>query len=266
LLLPLFVKFVATALVFVLVTETVARSGPRLGGVLAGLPMVLGPGFFFLGLDHPPAFVSGAAVAALHALAATTCLVGFYVLAARRLSASASMAAATTGWFAAVTVFNALPGGWLLALLAYVSAFVAWLVLLPGSRQLSAISAMSSIPARTGWIAAAVWYRGALAGLLVAAASLLGQSLGPAAAGLVLGFPIGTVLILWSVHRRNGADVARATARAAMIGMTCLAVFAWILAALTGDRFGPMAVFPIALAASLVVNLALALWAGRGQP
>jgi hypothetical protein len=282
-LLPLLVKFIATALVFVLVTETVARFGPRLGGVLAGLPMVLGPGFFFLGLDHPAPFVAGAAVATLHALAATACLVGAYVLVARHLSAAPSVALATLAWGVAVTAFTWLPDGWPAAVIAYAATFLAWIAVLPDFRRpphglpvnrvqsvqllrplqpvQPPVQTVASEPARG--VALAVWYRGGLAGLLVAGASVLGESLGPTAPGLVLGFPIGTVLIVWSVHHRNGPDVGRPTARAAMVGMICLAVFAWILAAFPGERHGPMAVFPFALAASLGVNLLLAWWAVR---
>lgn len=41
-------RMIATALIVIVVALAVGRLGPLIGGTLAGLPIVLGPGLYFL--------------------------------------------------------------------------------------------------------------------------------------------------------------------------------------------------------------------------
>jgi len=86
-----------------LVTLAVRRSGPAVGGWLAGLPIVAGPVLVFYALEQGDAFAARAAHATLAGLIATVGFAVTYALAARHLRWYACMA---IGWstFALVIV------------------------------------------------------------------------------------------------------------------------------------------------------------------
>ncbi len=59
------VGIVSTAAIVIGITLAVERLGPRIGGALGGLPIVIGPAFFFVLHDHSVAFSANAAAASL---------------------------------------------------------------------------------------------------------------------------------------------------------------------------------------------------------
>src|SRR5699024_12258380 len=67
----LLVKMAMTAAVVIIVTLLVGRLGPRIGGIVAGTPIVLGPAFFFLVREQTDAFVAHAAGSTLHGRASS---------------------------------------------------------------------------------------------------------------------------------------------------------------------------------------------------
>src|SRR5690554_1274743 len=83
---PMLFKLVATAVIVVGVAVAVGRLGPRLGGILAGMPVILGPGYFFMLQEQSAPFVQDAVLATLHALVATLLFTVCFVLVAGRLS------------------------------------------------------------------------------------------------------------------------------------------------------------------------------------
>src|SRR5690606_27927753 len=80
----LFIRMFATAIVVMSVTWSVGKFGPVIGGALAGLPIVLGPGLYFLVQQSPPAFVSETAAYALVSLCATQLFLLAYIATANR--------------------------------------------------------------------------------------------------------------------------------------------------------------------------------------
>jgi alanine dehydrogenase len=64
-------RLLATGGVVLGVTFAVGRMGPTAGGMLAGLPIVIGPGLVFLAIDETPGFVAETATFALLSLCAT---------------------------------------------------------------------------------------------------------------------------------------------------------------------------------------------------
>src|SRR5690606_18972202 len=81
---PLLIRMAATAFVVIGVAVAVGRLGPIVGGALAGLPIVLGPGFLFLAMQAPPDFAASAAAYSLLSLCATQLFLLAYIVAARR--------------------------------------------------------------------------------------------------------------------------------------------------------------------------------------
>lgn len=243
------VKMASTAIVIIVVTLAVSRVGPRLGGIIAGTPIVLGPAFFFLGREQDAAFIAEAAVSTLHALAATLLFTVVYVLAAGRFNVVTSLVLAVLAWAVSAALFTTLPGGYKVALMAYALAFALALWL---QHRLQLQQTMVRAPTR--W--PDLLFRGAVAGALVGVATTAGALAGPRLSGAMIGFPVGFLVIAFTLHQRFGAPVARATVAAAQRGMFSLVAFA-ATEAIVARAVGGMVSFYLSLAASLGVSALL---------
>lgn len=248
-LIVLFVKLIATAAVVIGVSLAVGKLGSRLGGIIAGTPIILGPGYFFMLQEHPPAFIQAAALSTLHALVATLLFSISFVVTAGRLSALASLGIATLCWVPAALLFSRVPGGVAVAMLMY----FAMLLLAEGIRRALRLR-QPVVVARSGWFDLVL--RGLLAGVLVSVATTLAVESGPLLSGMLVGFPVGLFTIGWTLHERYGPDVARATVSMAQKGMLSLVAFGVVTATLVG-HLPPMGVFLLSLLASMAVSATL---------
>jgi uncharacterized membrane protein (GlpM family) len=239
----LVVKVITTALVVIGVTLSVSRLGPRLGGIIAGTPIVIGPAFFFLGLEQSEQFLSAAAVAALHALSATLVFLAACVLVAGRLGPLASTGIGILAWAVAAVGFTALPEGLGPAAVTYLAVFAFSHLLL---RRLHLPE--TRVDATPRW--PDLLFRGAIAGLLVGLATTLGAQAGPSLSGTIAGFPVGFMIMGLTLHQRFGAPVARATLTSAQAGMFSLVAFV-STQALTVHAVGADVAFWLSLASSL---------------
>ncbi len=246
----LLVKMLATALVVIAVAVTVGNLGPRLGGIVAGTPIVLGPGYFFMLREQPAAFIAEAAVSSIHALTATLAFMICYILTGQRLGAVRGLTLAVLVWLPTALLFaGLLPGGLFTALSAYVAVF---LVVRIVERRLHLPQPRVSAPG--GWFD--LFLRGVLAGLLVGFAATLADGFGPLISGVMLGFPIGLITIGLTLHQRYGAPVARATMAAAQPALFSLIAFTAVVG-FGAERLAPMWTFTLALIASIGVSAAL---------
>ena len=248
-LIVLVIKLVATAVVVIGVSIAVGKLGPRLGGIIAGMPIVLGPGYFFMLQEQSPAFIREAALSTLHALVATLVFSICFVVSARRLGARASLALATLCWVPAALLFSQLPGGAAMAVLMYAVV----LLLAEGVKRYLRLSP-PRVVAVSGWFDLIL--RGVLAGVLVSVATTLAANAGPLLSGLLVGFPIGLLTIGWTLHQRYGVEVARATVSMAQQGMLSLVAFGLVTAVLAGT-LPPLITFLSALLASMGVSAGL---------
>ncbi|MCH4564718.1 hypothetical protein MKP05_16575 [Halomonas sp. EGI 63088] len=245
----LLVKWLSTAIVVIGVSVAVVRLGPKLGGVLAGTPIVLGPGYFFMLREQPSAFVADAALGSLHAMLATLAFCLSYVLLAGRWGALASVALAAALWVPVAAAVAVLPGGVALALAAI------------GLGMILALRLMNSLGlARSAVSAPLHWgdllIRGALAGAIVCLATAILDDFAPAVSGVALSFPIGMLTIALTLHQRYGAEVARATLADTQLGMLSLIAFSAVLAS-SVESLASVFVFGLSLAASLLVSILL---------
>ncbi|MCA1769193.1 MAG: hypothetical protein LC652_04305 [Halomonas sp.] len=248
-LIVLLTKLIATAVVVIGVSLAVGRLGPRLGGIIAGTPIILGPGYFFMLQEHGTAFIQAAALATLHALVATLLFSISFVVTAGRLSALASLGIATLCWVPAALLLSRVPGGVGVAVLMYLGM----LLVAEGVRRALRLR-QPVIVARSGWFDLVL--RGLLAGVLVSVATTLAVKSGPLLSGMLVGFPVGLFTIGWTLHERYGPDVARATVSMAQKGMLSLVAFGAVTATLVG-HLPPMAVFLLSLLASMSVSATL---------
>lgn len=250
-------KGLATATVVVLVTLSVGRFGPVIGGAIAGLPMVLGPGFLFLLLEHSPDYVSAMAASSLATLSGTQAFILVFVVLARR-GALLSLAAASGAWFATAFLLLLTEPTPVVALSAFVATTLAARCVADRFRP-----SESCFDPDLGL--APLLARGAAAGCVVIAAAALGQRFGPVASGLLLAFPVGFAAIAITLCSRNGASAIAAVGHAALLGMGGLAIFAFTMTQTLGV-VSSSASFALALGASLSFSAILALvTAGNGN-
>lgn len=243
------VKLIATALVVIGVTLAVSKLGPRLGGISAGTPIILGPGYFFMLQERPVEFIQSAALSTLHALIATLVFSICFVMTAGRLSALASLGLATMCWIPFTLIFSATPGGvWAAVLLYCLVLLIAEVI-----RRNLKLGQLIVI-ARSGWFD--LLLRGLMAGVLVSIATTVAARSGPFLSGVLVGFPVGLFTIGLTLHQRYGPLVARATVTIAQKGMLSLVAFSVVLA-LTVGKLPPMVTFTVSLVASLMVSALL---------
>jgi len=249
------IKLIATASVVIGVSLAVNKLGPRLGGIIAGTPIILGPGYFFMLQERSVEFIQSAALSTLHALVATLVFSICFVMTAGRLSALVSLGLATVCWIPSTLLFSATPGGVWGAVLLYC------LVLLIAEAIRRALKlGQPVVIARSGWFD--LLLRGLLAGVLVSIATTVAAKSGPFLSGVLVGFPVGLFTIGWTLHERYGPHVARATVTIAQKGMLSLVAFTVVLA-MTVGKLPPMMTFTASLIASLVVSAALFLVSQR---
>ncbi|OAZ93502.1 hypothetical protein [Halomonas sp. G11] len=250
----IFVKWFSTTLVVVCVSIAAVRLGPKIGGVLAGTPIVLGPGYFFMIREQSDPFVADAALGSLHAMLATLIFCLSYVLLAKRWGAVVSVACSALIWMVAAAIADQLPGGvyFALALFGVMLAFARTYV---NSMGLS--SKAVSAPVRWGDLLV----RGVLAGGVVCLATILLVNVDPAISGIVLSFPIGMLTIALTLHQRYGVEVARVTLANTQLGMLSLVAFSATLGLSVEVVSGSLA-FLFSLALSILVSFLLWLLVG----
>lgn len=249
---PLLVRMAATAFVVVGVAMAVGRLGPVVGGALAGLPIVLGPGFFFLIMQAPPEFAANAAVYSLFSLCATQMFLLAYIAAAERAGPLISLLGALAAWGAATALFRLFPPQAFVGIAIFAFITVA-------SRKLGATLVRGTTKRARADNFGLLLLRGILAGLLVAAVTTAAHQLGAVASGLLLAFPIGYTVLSITIHEQFGAQMAVATLHSAIFGTISLAGFCTMLALAIPNM--PVAwAFILALFVSLAITIVLILF------
>ena len=226
---------------------------------MAGTPIVLGPGYFFMVREQSDLFVADAALGSLHAMLATLIFCLSYVLLAKRWGAIASVACSALIWMLAAAIADQLPGGVFFALALF------GVTLLFSRVYINSIGLSSktvSAPVRWGDLLV----RGVLAGGVVCLATILLVNVDPAISGIVLSFPIGMLMIALTLHQRYGVDVARVTLANTQLGMLSLVAFSAVLS-LSVEVFDSYFAFWISLFLSLLVSVFLWLcsWLKSGR-
>lgn len=244
---PLAIRMAATAFVVVAVSWAAGRFGPLIGGALAGLPITLGPGFFFLIREAPASFIGQAAAYSLLSLCATQLFLLAYIATARRGLPWVSLAGAVAAWFLAASLLRLLPAAPLLGLALFVLVtLLCW--------QLSRRFLLPAAPGKGRGGMGLLLARGLLAGTLVTVVTTASAWLGSAGAGLLLAYPIGYSVVSVTLHQTLGTAGAIATLRSALLGTASLAGFCLVLAVAV-SHWTP----PVALAAALVTSMAITL-------
>jgi hypothetical protein len=233
---------------------TARRFGPRLGGVVGGLPVVAGPILLVYALVHGRVFAQHAANGTLLGLLSLTAFVVVYGRLASRTRWVVGMLA---GWGAFALATFALDGVAVPAVVALGMAcagFALGTLLLPGERPHDGVTAAPpawDLPVRAV---------SALALLLVLTTA--SGRLGPQLSGLLAPFPVITTVLATFTHTQRGAAETVRLLRGMLTGFVAFALFCFILAISLG-AWGIAAAFTLATVVVLIVQAMVILHAQR---
>jgi hypothetical protein len=224
-----------------LVTLSVRRWGPAVGGWLSALPVVAGPVLVFYAVEQGTAFAAEAAHATLAGLMATSAFCVAYARSATRFRWYACVASGWATFALATWLLLAWQPGLLVSLAGLTIATVA------GRRALPRVTtAVGTAPAP----AADLPVRMLAAAVLVVTLTGLAGRLGPALSGLLNAFPVLTTTIAAFTHAQRGSAAAVMFAGGYLRAVPGFALFCFVLS---------LAVRPLGLAGALVCALAVQL-------
>jgi hypothetical protein len=230
------------------------RFGARIGGLIAGLPVVAGPIVLVYALTHGRDFAAGAAAGTLLGLISLIAFVVVYARLAERCSWTASMLAGWAAFAAATALFSlvSLPAGAALALAA--AAIAVGLTALPRrpeERVMHGRPPAWDLPLRAGCALGLVLTLTAVAGWL-----------GPQLSGLLAPFPIIATVLAVFTHAQRGPDELVRLLRGLVSGFGAFALFFFTLA-VSLPPLGTIASFALATAVA-VLTQGLLIAATRG--
>jgi hypothetical protein len=221
------------------------RLGPRVGGLIAGLPVVAGPILLVYALAHGSAFAADAAAGTLLGLVSLIAFVVVYARMATRTYWALSMLAGWLAFALGTAFFSAfsLPAGAALG--------VAAIGLLAGLLALPRPGAEPRVhPSPPRWD---LPVRAACALALVLTLTAVAGWLGPQLSGLLAPFPIIATVLATFTHAQRGADELLRLLRGLISGFGAFALFCFTLAvSLRG--LGIAASFALATALALLVQ------------
>lgn len=248
------IRMMTTTFIVMAVTWAVGVFGPLIGGALAGLPITLGPGFFFLSEQAVAPFVSQAASYALLSLCATQFFLLAYMMTAKHYRPMVCLGSAFIAWVFFALIFRYLPPRpWINLGLFIITTAACWRF---GARFLSASSSTKS---KTGF--GLLLLRGIIAGILVATVTTASHWIGPIGSGLLLAFPVGFTVMTVTIHERFGSSCIIATIHSIMLGTASLAAFCATVALLIPHQSAHLTL-GIAVSFAVCVTLTLTF---RGQ-
>lgn len=224
------------------------RFGPRVGGLIAGLPVVAGPILLAYALAHGRAFAAGAAVGTLLGLVSLIAFVVVYARLAGRAFWGASMLAGWLAFAVATALFSALrlPAGAALAIAA--GGLLLGLLLTPRAD----IGARSTVKAPRWDLP----MRAACALALVLTLTAVAGWLGPRLSGLLAPFPIIATVLATFTHAQRGAHEVQRLLRWLLGGYGAFALFCFTLA-VSLRALGIAAAFALAATVALLTQGAI---------
>lgn len=239
---------------FVVIVSLVARRfGVRLGGVIAGLPVIAGPILLVLAVQHGTVFAGRAAVGVLLGMVGLAGFALAYVAAARWVGWPGALAAGYGAYGLAVVAMRPVTVGPLPALLIACGALTLTLALLPRWRH--------RVPTPLPYPRWDLPFRAACTVLAVVAVTAVATTVGPHLSGLITSLPIITAVLSAFTHAHRGREEAARLLRGFTMGFFSFAAFC-VVVATTVHPLGTAAGFALATIAALTVQ-AIAVEAGR---
>jgi hypothetical protein len=232
------------------------RFGARVGGLIAGLPVVAGPILLVYALAHGHAFAADAAAGTLLGLVS---LIAFVVVYARLAGQVFWLASMLAGWLVfalATAAFSAL------SLSAGAALGIAALGLALGLAALPRPGLETRLhPPPPRWD---LPVRAACALVLVLSLTAVAGWLGPQLSGLLAPFPIIATVLATFTHAQRGTDELLRLLRGLISGFGAFALFCFTLA-ISLNPLGTGPAFALATAVALLTQAATFVLV-RGEP
>jgi hypothetical protein len=228
---------------------TARRFGPRIGGLVGGLPVVAGPILLVLAIVHDRAFGARSATTSLLGLVSLATFVVVYGFAARRLRWPGALALAWLAFLVMTALASAFHIAATPALAVAFASFVLGRAVLPapstGPSPVTIAPPSWDLPVRAGCAAAMV--------LAITAAS---AGLGPRLSGLLAPAPIITTVLATFTHAQLGTDATLRLLRGMLTGFFAFALFCWAVA-LALPHTSILAAFALAAAVAALTQAAI---------
>jgi hypothetical protein len=248
----LLLKLTLAPLLVAAATLVARRWGPRVGGLIVGLPLTTGPIFLFLALDQGLGFAAGATVGILSGLVGLAAFALAYAAASRRTGWAGSLALAAVAFFAASVSVGWLGVGIVDAGLAAWAALAlaAALIRRPSPGVARVPPPWWDLPVR----------------MLAAAALTLGITaaagrLGPVLSGIVGTYPVVSTVVTTFTHAQLGRAAAAAMLRGSVLSWIAFAS-CFLAIGLALEAQGLAAAFALGVLAAVATTV-MVLWIDR---
>jgi hypothetical protein len=229
--------------------------GPRIGGLLAGLPLVAGPVLLFLAIEQGPTFAARAALSTLAALVGVASFCVAYAWVSLSLPWPAGLLVGWAAFALAILAVHAVPWRPSTALVAALVSFAVGRALLPKRRGSTSVAR---------WPVWDLWLRMGLAVALVLITTGLAAQLGPVLSGMLTPFPVAISVLAAFAHAQQGSSAVLRLLEGLLPSMGSFSAFCWILT-LGLEPLGVAPAFALALAVQLAIQALLLAWMWRSR-
>jgi hypothetical protein len=237
------------------------RFGPRVGGLVGGLPVVGGPILLVLAVVHDDAFAARAASASLLGLISLAAFVVAYGVTAQRRTWPLALLAAWSAFLGLTALFALLTSGVhvppTLGLAAAFMSFFAARALLPRDGARPRDGRAEAPPAPPSWD---LPVRALCAAAMVLAVTAASSGLGARVSGLLAPSPIITSVLAAFTQAQAGPDTTLRLLRGMLTGFFSFALFCWTTAVLL-----PHAALGVTFAAAVGVAALTQVGIARGE-
>jgi hypothetical protein len=210
----LLMKLTLAPLLVAAATLAARKWGPRVGGLLMGLPLTTGPIFLLLAIDQGLHFAAGATVGILFGLVGLAAFAVAYAAASGRTGWVASLASATAAFFAVSAGARQLGSN------VFVAGLAAWLAQAIAIWLIPRPEPGTARPSPPWWD---LWIRMLAVAALTLAITTGAARLGPIPSGIVGTYPVAITIVITFTHRQSGRGAAVATLRGSVLSWVSFA-------------------------------------------
>jgi uncharacterized membrane protein (GlpM family) len=210
-------KMALTALVVVIISVAVERSGPFIGALIAALPTAAGAAYTILAIEHPSSFIAASAIGSAATGAAVSIFALAYAALAQRRGLVLSLGVALLLWFVVVALLRLVAWTPLTATALNTAVFA---VTIPLSWRYRA----SGPPRQFLRTAFDIPLRALAAAIVVAVVTTASYSIGSFASGVFALFPIIFCSSIVILHPRVGGPATASMAAHAQVAFIGLAL------------------------------------------
>ena len=217
-LVPMLTRVIVAAFIVILVAKLVVMLGPSMGGLIAGLPVGLGPGFYFLMLESDMSFLYETALYSLVALSATQFFLLAYLILAKFFKPLSCVLVSVVIWILLASSlyqvnFNLLQAvfffGFSTLATRYVGRFFVGKELVEKKSENDLILLLRAV----------------VGGIIISVVTVFASRLGANLSGVLLAFPIAYILISFNIHKVFGKSIVTGVLYSAIFGTISLAFF-----------------------------------------